>query len=408
MSVYDELKQRGLIAQVTDEEEIKRLLDEERVTFYAGFDPTADSLTVGHFLVLTVMKRLQLAGHRPIALLGGATTLVGDPTGKTDMRKMLSFEQIQQNAERFRAQMSSFIDFSDGKALLVNNADWLLEYKYLDFLREIGVHFSVNRMLTAECFRTRLEKGLTFIEFNYMLMQSFDFYKLFTNYGCILECGGDDQWANILGGTELIRRKTGKDAYGLTFTLLTTSEGKKMGKTEKGAVWLDPMKTSPFDFYQYWRNIRDDDVIRCMKMLTFIPLDEIRRYENLSGSELNPVKERLAFELTQAVHGTAEAEKAQETARALFVAQADSGNIPETVITAADFTDGRIQIADVMVKCKLAPSKGEAKRLISQGGVEAADNKISDFGAFLTPEDFKDVGVVIKKGKKTFHRVILK
>ena len=407
MTLFEELKARGLIAQMTNEEEIQRLLDEGQVTFYCGFDPTADSLTVGHFLVLTVMKRLQMAGHRPIALLGGATTLVGDPTGRTDMRKMLTLEQIQSNADRFKEQMSRFIDFSEGKALMVNNADWLLELKYLEFLREIGVHFSVNRMLTAECFKSRLEKGLTFIEFNYMLMQSYDYLNLFEKYGCILECGGDDQWANILGGTELIRRIKGKDSYGLTFTLLTTSEGKKMGKTQKGAVWLDPEKTPPYEFYQYWRNTRDDDVIRCMKMLTFVPLEEIAEYEKLEGSELNQVKERLAYELTKMVHGEEAAEKAQEAARALFTAQTDSNNMPSTELAAEELGEDGIQVADLLVKCKLAPSKGEAKRLISQGGIEVNEVKIVDFGARLSKDDFVDGKAIIKKGKKTYHRVNL-
>ena len=407
MTVFEDLKARGLIAQTTNEEEIQRLLDQEKITFYCGFDPTADSLTVGHFLVLTVMKRLQMAGHRPIALLGGATTLVGDPTGKTDMRRMLTLEQIQSNADHFKVQMSKFIDFTDDKALMVNNADWLLDLKYLEFLREIGVHFSVNRMLTAECFKSRLERGLTFIEFNYMLMQSYDYLKLFENYGCILECGGDDQWANILGGTELIRRVKGKDSHGLTFTLLTTSEGKKMGKTEKGAVWLDPEKTPPYEFYQYWRNTRDEDVIRCMKMLTFVPIEEIHTLESLQGSELNQVKERLAYELTKMVHGEEEAQKAQEAARALFSAQTDSSNMPSTDLTAGDLTDGAITVIELMVKCSLAPSKGEARRLIMQGGVEVNDQKITDIGAKLTGDDFPEGRAIIKKGKKTYHRANL-
>ena len=406
MTLFEELKARGLIAQTTDEEEIKRLLDEEQITFYCGFDPTADSLTVGHFLVLTVMKRLQMAGHRPIALLGGATTLVGDPTGKTDMRKMLTLEQIQSNADRFKQQMSKFIDFTDDRAIMVNNADWLLQLKYLDFLREIGIYFSVNRMLTAECFKSRLEKGLTFIEFNYMLMQSYDYLMLHEKYDCNLECGGDDQWANILGGTELIRRVKGKDSYGLTFTLLTTSEGKKMGKTERGAVWLDPEKTSPYDFYQYWRNIRDDDVIRCMKMLTFVPLSEIQEYEGLSGSELNRAKERLAFELTQMVHGIAHAQNAQEAAQAIFGAQTDSDNMPSTELAAAELSDG-MTVADLLVRCKLAPSRSEAKRIIGQGGVEVNDSKVTDFGATVTAADFTDGKLILKKGKKTYHRVNL-
>ena len=407
MTLFEELKARGLIAQTTNEEEIKRLLDEEKVTFYCGFDPTADSLTVGHFLVLTVMKRLQMAGHRPIALLGGGTTMVGDPTGKTDMRKMLTIEQIQSNADHFKVQMSKFIDFSDEKAIMVNNADWLLGLKYLEFLREIGVHFSVNRMLTAECFKSRLEKGLTFIEFNYMLMQSYDFLMLNREYGCVLECGGDDQWSNILGGIDLVRRKENKTCHGLTFTLLTTSEGKKMGKTEKGAVWLDPEKTPPYEFYQYWRNIRDDDVIRCMKMLTFVPLDEIAQYESLSGSELNVAKERLAYELTKMVHGQDHAEKAQEAARALFGAQADSENMPSTDFSFAEFGFDAIAVADLLVHCKLAPSRSEAKRNIQQGGVEVNDVKVTDFGAKVSASDFADGKLIIKKGKKTYHKVNL-
>ncbi len=407
MTLFEELKARGLIAQFTNEEEIKHMLDNEKITFYCGFDPTADSLTVGHFLVLTVMKRLQMAGHRPIALLGGGTTLVGDPTGKTDMRKMLTIEQIQSNADRFKAQMSKFIDFSDDKAIMVNNADWLLELKYLEFLREIGIYFSVNRMLTAECFKSRLEKGLTFIEFNYMLMQSYDFLMLYKKYGCRLECGGDDQWSNILGGTDLIRRVTGDTGHGLTFTLLTTSEGKKMGKTEKGAVWLDPEKTPPYEFYQYWRNTRDEDVIRCMKMLTFVSLEEIAQYETLTGSELNVAKERLAFELTKMVHGEEEAQKAQEAARSLFSAQTDSENMPSTDFSFSGLDSDAISVADLLVHCKLAPSRSEAKRNITQGGVEVNDVKVTDFGAKVTADDFKDGKLIIKKGKKTYHRVNL-
>lgn len=407
MTLFEELKARGLVAQSTNEEEIKHMLDEEKITFYCGFDPTADSLTVGHFLVLTVMKRLQMAGHRPIALLGGGTTLVGDPTGKTDMRKMLTIEQIQNNANRFKEQMSRFIDFSDDKAIMVNNADWLLELKYLEFLREIGIYFSVNRMLTAECFKSRLEKGLTFIEFNYMLMQSYDFLMLHKQYGCRLEVGGDDQWSNILGGTDLIRRVTGDTGHGLTFTLLTTSEGKKMGKTEKGAVWLDPEKTPPYEFYQYWRNTRDDDVVRCLKMLTFVSLDEIAQYETLTGSELNVAKERLAYELTKMVHGEDEANKAQEAARSLFSAQTDSENMPSTDFTFNGLESDTISVADLLVHCKLAPSRSEAKRNITQGGVEVNDVKVTDFGAKVSAADFKDGKLIIKKGKKTYHRVNL-
>lgn len=407
MTLFEELKARGLIAQTTNEEEIKRMLDEDKITFYTGFDPTADSLHVGHFLVLTVMKRLQMAGHRPIALLGGATTLVGDPTGKTDMRKMLTLEQILANADRFKEQMSRFVDFSEGRALMVNNADWLLNFKYLEFLREIGVHFSVNRMLTAECFKSRLEKGLTFIEFNYMLMQSYDYLKLFETYGCTLECGGDDQWSNILGGTDLIRRVKGADVNGLTFTLLTTSEGKKMGKTEKGAVWLDAEKTTPYEFYQYWRNVRDADVIRCMKMLTFVPLEEIWEYEKLEGQELNNVKERLAFELTKMVHGEENAARANEAARALFSTQSDSNNMPSTDLSDADFTDCNITALDLLVKCGLTPSKSEARRVIQQGGLEINDIKVTDVAASYTKDDFADGKLIIKKGKKTYHRANL-
>ena len=404
MTLFEELQKRGLIAQTTDEAEIAELVNNGKAVFYIGFDPTADSLHVGHFLVLTVMKRLQMAGHRPIALLGGGTTLVGDPTGKTDMRKMLTIEQIQANAERFKEQMGRFIDFSDGKALMVNNADWLLDLKYLEFLREIGVHFSVNRMLTAECFKSRLEKGLTFIEFNYMLMQSYDFLKLFETYGCRLECGGDDQWSNILGGTELIRRVHGEDANGLTFTLLTTSEGKKMGKTERGAVWLDAEKTSPYEFYQYWRNVRDDDVIRCLKMLTFMPLEEIAEYEKLEGAELNQAKSRLAYELTKLVHGEDEANRADEAAKALFASQSDSSNMPSTDLTDADFTDGAISVLDLLVKCGLTPSKSEARRVIQQGGLEVNEQKIADVTKTFTKADFTDGKLIIKKGKKTYHR----
>ena len=404
MKLYEELKARGLIAQTTNEELISKLLNEDKITFYTGFDPTADSLHVGHFLVLTVMKRLQMAGHRPIALLGGGTTLVGDPTGKTDMRKMLTKEQIRANADRFKEQMGRFIDFSDDKAIMVNNADWLCELKYLDFLREIGVHFSVNRMLTAECFKSRLEKGLTFIEFNYMLMQSYDFLKLFETYGCRLECGGDDQWSNILGGTELVRRVHGEDVNGLTFTLLTTSEGKKMGKTEKGAVWLDPEKTTPYEFYQYWRNVRDDDVIRCMKMLTFMSLEEIAEYEALEGQELNRAKSKLAYELTKLVHGEDEANKADEAAKSLFTAQSDSNNMPSTDLTDADFTDGAISALDLLCKCGLTPSKSEARRVVQQGGLVVNDEKVTDIAKTFTKADFVDGKLIIKKGKKTFHR----
>ena len=404
MKIYDELVARGLIAQVTDEEQIKELVNEGKATFYIGFDPTADSLHVGHFMALCLMKRLQMAGNKPIVLIGGGTAMIGDPSGKTDMRKMLTKEQIQSNADRFKEQMGRFIDFSDDKAIMVNNADWLCELKYLDFLREIGVHFSVNRMLTAECFKSRLEKGLTFIEFNYMLMQSYDFLKLFETYGCRLECGGDDQWSNILGGTELVRRVHGEDVNGLTFTLLTTSEGKKMGKTEKGAVWLDPEKTTPYEFYQYWRNVRDDDVIRCMKMLTFMPLEEIAEYEALEGQELNRAKSKLAYELTKLVHGEDEANKADEAAKSLFTSQSDSNNMPATDLTDADFVNGAISALDLLCKCGLTPSKSEARRVVQQGGLVVNDEKVTDIAKTFTKDDFVDGKLIIKKGKKTFHR----
>jgi tyrosyl-tRNA synthetase len=406
MSVFQELKDRGLIAQCTNEEKVRDLLDNHQTAFYIGFDATADSLHVGHFLQLVVMSRLQKAGHKPIALIGGATTMIGDPTGKTDMRKMLTREQIDHNAECFRKQMRRLVNFDDGKAVMVNNADWILPYNYMDFLREIGVHFSVNRMLTAECFKSRLEKGLTFIEFNYMLLQSFDFLHLYRTMGCHLELGGDDQWSNIINGADLIRRVDGKDdAYGLTFTLLTTSEGKKMGKTEKGAVWLDPEKTSPYEFFQYWRNIDDADVIRVMKMLTFIPLDEIRQYEGLEGSQLNPVKERLAFEITKMVHGEEEAQKALTSAKEIFAGGAGA-DMPTTELTAEDLTDGQIGLLDLLVKCSLVPSKAEGRRNVTQGGVSINDEKATDPAMQITEAQLKE-GVVIKKGKKKFHKAIL-
>ncbi|MBQ2865443.1 MAG: tyrosine--tRNA ligase [Clostridia bacterium] len=405
MTLFEELKARGLIAQMTHEDEIKDLLDNQKITFYIGFDPTADSLHVGHFLQLVVMSRFQKAGHRPIALLGGGTTMVGDPTGKTDMRKMLTKEDIAHNAECFKVQMRRLVDFGEGKAMMLNNADWLLKLNYIDFLRDVGVHFSVNRMLTAECFKTRLEKGLSFLEFNYMLMQSYDFYYLNHNYGCVLELGGDDQWSNIINGADLIRRVDKKPAYGMTFTLLTTSEGKKMGKTEKGAVWLDPNKTTPFEFFQYWRNIDDADVIKCMKLLTFIPLEEIAEFEKKEGSELNAVKERLAYEITSMVHGTEEADKALQASKALFGAGASDENMPTTALDAAAFTDGQITIIDLLVATKLAPSKGEARRLIQQGGVTVNDIKVTDFTQSYTADAIKADALIIKKGKKTFHKV---
>lgn len=407
MEVFEELQKRGLIAQTTHEDKIRELLDHGRIAFYIGFDPTADSLHVGHFLQMMVMAHLQRAGHRPIAILGGGTAMVGDPTGRTDMRKMLTKEEIDHNIANFRVQMSRFVDFSEGKALMVNNADWLLQLKYVDFLREIGVHFSVNKMLTAECFKSRLERGLSFIEFNYMLMQSYDFYRLFTDYDCVMELGGDDQWSNILGGIDLIRRMTGKEAYGMTFTLLTNSEGKKMGKTAGGAVWLDPKKTKPYDFYQYWRNVDDADVIKMLKMITFVPLDEIDKLAALEGRELNRAKEILAYEVTKLVHGEQEADKAREATRALFVSGSDSENIPATEIGAEDFTDGKINILDLLVRCGLASSKSEARRLVAQGGVTVDGEKADSPAMELETTRFTEP-VVLKKGKKVFRKAILK
>ncbi|MDD6490496.1 MAG: tyrosine--tRNA ligase [Clostridia bacterium] len=408
MGVFEELQERGLIAQMTDEEEIKELINSGKAVFYIGFDPTADSLHVGHFMALCLMKRLQMAGNKPIALIGGGTAMIGDPSGKTDMRKMMTQETIQHNCECFKKQMSRFIDFSDGKALMVNNADWLMGLNYVDFLREVGAHFSVNRMLTAECYKQRLERGLSFLEFNYMIMQSYDFFSLFQKYGCNLQFGGDDQWSNMLGGTELIRRKLGKDAYAMTINLLLNSEGKKMGKTEKGAVWLDPEKTSPFDFFQYWRNINDADVIKCLKMLTFLPMEEINELAKLEGSELNRAKEILAFELTKLVHGEDEAQKALDGARALFMSKSDTNNMPSTELSVSDFTDGKIGLIDLLAKTKLVPSKAEARRLIQQGGISVDDVKITDVKAELSSSDnFSKGYVVIKKGKKVFHKAIL-
>ena len=400
MTVFEELKRRGLIAQMTHEDKIEELLNNEKVTFYIGFDATADSLHVGHFLQLVVMKRLQMAGHRPIALLGTGTTLVGDPTGKTDMRPMLTKEQIAHNAECFRRQMSKFVDFSGDNAKIVKNGDWLCEFKYLEFLRDVGKFFSVNKMLTAECFKSRLEKGLSFIEFNYMIMQSYDFLHLYRTEGCKIELGGDDQWSNILGGVDLVRRVEGEEVYGMTFTLLTTKEGKKMGKTEKGALWLDPEKTTPYEFFQYWRNVGDDDVINCMKLLTFVPIEEIESMENLTGAELNPVKERLAFELTRMVHGEDEAQKALETARQVFSSAANSEDMPTTVLVEDDFENGEIGILALLVKCGLAPSNGEARRLVQQGGISVDGEKVADPKYMVKIDDF----VVIKKGKKVFHK----
>ena len=408
MGIYEELQARGLIAQVTDEETIRDLVNSGKATFYIGFDCTADSLTAGHFMALTLMKRLQMAGNKPIALIGGGTTMIGDPSGRTDMRKMLTIEDIEHNAACFKRQMERFIDFSEGKALMVNNAEWLLKLNYVELLREVGACFSINNMLRAECYKQRIEKGLSFLEFNYMIMQSYDFYMLYQKYGCNLQFGGDDQWSNMLGGTELIRRKLGKDASAMTITLLTDSQGHKMGKTAGNAVWLDPNKTSPFDFYQYWRNVDDADVLKCIKLLTFLPLEEIEKMESWAGSQLNRAKEILAFELTQMVHGTEEAEKAQASARALFGGGANAENMPTTEITAADLTDGAINILDLMLKAGLIPSKGEGRRLVQQGGVSVNDAKVSDISKAFTAADFEKGHVIIKKGKKVFHKVVLK
>ena len=407
MGVYEELVARGLIAQVTDEKEIRDLVNNGKAVFYIGFDPTADSLHVGHFMALCLMKRLQLAGNKPIALIGGGTAMIGDPSGRTDMRQMMTKETIAHNCECFKEQMSKFIDFSDGKALMVNNADWLLDLNYVELLREVGACFSVNNMLRAECYKQRMEKGLSFLEFNYMIMQSYDFYALYQKYGCNMQFGGDDQWSNMLGGTELIRRKLGKDAYAMTINLLLNSEGKKMGKTQKGAVWLDANKTTPFEFYQYWRNVDDADVIKCLKMLTFLPLEQIAEMEQWEGSQLNKAKEILAYELTKMIHGEEEANKAQEGARALFGGGANTDNMPTTEITEDDFTDGGIAILDLLLKCKLIPSKGEGKRLIQQGGVSVDDEKITDMFATIGKDAFEKGHVIIKKGKKVFHKVTL-
>ena len=407
MTIYDELKARGLIAQVTDEEEIKELINNGKATFYIGFDPTADSLHVGHFMALCLMKRLQMAGNRPIALVGGGTGMIGDPSGRSDMRSMMTVETIQHNCDCFKKQMSKFIDFSEGKALMLNNADWLLKLNYVELLREVGACFSVNNMLRAECYKQRLEKGLSFLEFNYMLMQSYDFYELFQRYGCNMQFGGDDQWSNMLGGTELIRRKLGKDAYAMTITLLLTSEGKKMGKTQAGAVWLDPEKTSPYEFYQYWRNIDDADVLKCLRMLTFLPLEQIDEMDKWEGAQLNRAKEILAFELTKLVHDEVEAQKAQDAARALFAQGGDRSNMPTTTLTDADLSDGKLSVVDLMVKCGLAPSKGEARRLIQQGGVEINGEKVIDTTAVCKAEAMRGEGLTVKKGKKVFHRILL-
>ena len=405
MTCYEELKARGLIAQVTNEEEISKMVNEGKAVFYIGFDPTADSLHVGHFMALCLMKRLQMAGNRPIALIGGGTGYIGDPSGRTDMRNMMTPETIQHNCDCFKKQMERFIEFGEGKAMMLNNADWLLKLNYIELLREVGACFSVNNMLRAECYKQRMEKGLSFLEFNYMIMQSYDFYHMFQTVGCNMQFGGDDQWSNMLGGTELIRRKLGKDAYAMTITLLLNSEGKKMGKTAKGAVWLDPEKTSPYEFYQYWRNVGDGDVLKCLRMLTFLPLEQIDEMDKWEGSQLNTAKEILAFELTKLVHGEEEAQKAQDAAKALFVGGGDMSNVPATTLTEADLTDGSIGILDLMLKCKLAPSKKEARRLVEQGGVEANGEKVTDVAQSYTPADFQGDGLMLKKGKKVFHRV---
>ena len=407
MGIYEELKARGLIAQVTDEEQIRELVNNGKATFYIGFDCTADSLHVGHFMALCLMKRLQMAGNRPIALIGGGTGMVGDPSGRSDMRQMMTPETIQHNCDCFKKQMERFIEFGEGKAQMVNNADWLLKLNYVELLREVGACFSVNNMLRAECYKQRMEKGLSFLEFNYMIMQSYDFYHLFQHYGCNMQFGGDDQWSNMLGGTELIRRKLGKDAHAMTITLLLNSEGKKMGKTQSGAVWLDPNKTSPYDFYQYWRNVGDADVLKCLRMLTFLPLEQIDEMDKWEGAQLNTAKEILAFELTQLVHGTEEAQKAQNAAKALFSTGGDKSNMPTTEFSAGDLTDGQITVVDLMVKCGLTPSKGEARRLIQQGGVELNGEKVTDTAAVVAASALEGEGTTIKKGKKVFHRAVL-
>ena len=406
MTIYDELVARGLIAQVTDEKEIKELINNGKATFYIGFDPTADSLHVGHFMALCLMKRLQMAGNKPIVLIGGGTAQIGDPSGRTDMRQMMTTETINHNVECFKKQMSRFIDFGEGKAIMVNNADWLMDLNYVDVLREVGAHFSVNRMLTAECYKQRMEKGLSFLEFNYMIMQSYDFYTLFQKYGCNMEFGGDDQWSNMLGGTELIRRKLGKDAYAMTINLLLNSEGKKMGKTQSGAVWLDPNKTTPFEFFQYWRNVSDADVLKCIRMLTFLPLEEIDKMESWEGAQLNEAKEILAFELTKLVHGEEEAAKAKEASHALFAGGANNANMPTVTVTAEDFPDGELDIISVRVKAGLCDSRGVGRRNIQQGGVSVADEKVTDISTKYTLDDFKGEGLIIRRGKKKFAKVV--
>ena len=407
MKIYEELVARGLIAQVTDEERIKDLVNNGKAIFYIGFDPTADSLHVGHFMALCLMKRLQMAGNKPIALIGGGTAMIGDPSGRSDMRQMMTTETIQHNCDCFKEQMSKFIDFSEGKAIMVNNADWLLDLNYVEVLREVGACFSVNRMLAAECYKQRMEKGLSFLEFNYMIMQSYDFYQLFQKYGCNLQFGGDDQWSNMLGGTELIRRKLGEDAAAMTITLLLNSEGKKMGKTQSGAVWLDPNKTSPYDFYQYWRNVADADVLKCIRMLTFLPLEEIDKMSDWEGSQLNTAKEILAYELTKLVHGEEEAKKADEAAKALFGGGANTDNMPTTTLTADDFTDGAVSLIDMMLKAEIIKSRGEGRRLIEQGGVSVDDEKAKSFTDTIALSAFEKGHVIVKKGKKIFVKFIV-
>ena len=406
MTIYDELVARGLIAQKKKKKEIKELINNGKATFYIGFDPTADSLHVGHFMALCLMKRLQMAGNKPIVLIGGGTAQIGDPSGRTDMRQMMTTETINHNVECFKKQMSRFIDFGEGKAIMVNNADWLMDLNYVDVLREVGAHFSVNRMLTAECYKQRMEKGLSFLEFNYMIMQSYDFYTLFQKYGCNMEFGGDDQWSNMLGGTELIRRKLGKDAYAMTINLLLNSEGKKMGKTQSGAVWLDPNKTTPFEFFQYWRNVSDADVLKCIRMLTFLPLEEIDKMESWEGAQLNEAKEILAFELTKLVHGEEEATKAKEASHALFAGGANNANMPTVTVTAEDFPDGELDIISVLVKAGLCDSRGDGRRNIQQGGVSVADEKVTDISTKYTLDDFKGEGLIIRRGKKKFAKVV--
>ncbi len=407
MEIYEELKARGLIAQVTNEEEIRELVNAGKATFYIGFDPTADSLHVGHFMALCLMKRLQMAGNKPVVLIGGGTGYVGDPSGRTDMRSMMTPETIQHNCDCFKKQMERFIEFGSDKAIMVNNADWLLKLNYIDLLRDVGACFSVNNMLRAECYKQRMEKGLSFLEFNYMIMQSYDFYHLFKHYGCNMQFGGDDQWSNMLGGTELIRKKLGKDAYAMTITLLLNSEGKKMGKTQSGAVWLDPNKTSPFEFYQYWRNVADADVLKCIRMLTFLPLEEIDKMDKWEGSQLNTAKEILAFELTKLVHGEEEANKAQQTARALFSGSGSLDNMPSYTLSKDDFTDGKIAVNDILFKAGMTKSKGEGRRLIEQGGVSVNDKKVTSAVETVCADDFSDGSIIVKKGKKVFYKIIL-